>query len=139
MEVYKFKCRNCGSTSAEKIDDSTYRCNYCGNEEKIIIKQEEKVKEESQEKKQEEKQENIFQKTVEKFNSMEKGKQKSLIMFLLCLLVGIFGVHKFIEGKILAGLIYFFTGGFFVVGWLIDTCIYAKNILNLEDNDGKEN
>ena len=132
MEVYKFKCKNCGSTSAEKIDDSTYRCNYCGNEEKIIVKQKEK------EEKPEEKQENIFQKTAEKFNSMEKGKQKTLVMFLLCLLVGIFGVHKFIEGKILAGIIYFFTGGFFVIGWLIDTCVYAKNILNLEDDNGKE-
>ena len=132
MEVYKFKCKNCGSTSAEKIDDSTYRCNYCGNEEKIIVKQKEK------EEKPEEKQENLFQKTAEKFNSMEKGKQKTLVMFLLCLIVGIFGVHKFIEGKILAGIIYFFTGGFFVIGWLIDTCVYAKNILNLEDDNGKE-
>lgn len=132
MEVYKFKCKNCGSTSAKKIDDSTYRCNYCGNEEKIIVKQKEK------EEIPEEKQENIFQKTAEKFNSMEKGKQKTLVMFILCLLVGIFGVHKFIEGKILAGIIYFFTGGFFVIGWLIDTCVYAKNILNLEDDNGKE-
>ena len=44
------------------------------------------------------------------------------IAFLLCLFVGYWGIHKFYEGKILLGVIYFFTGGLFLIGWLYD-CI----------------
>lgn len=44
------------------------------------------------------------------------------IAFVLCLLVGCYGVHKFYEGRILMGLLYLFTGGLFGIGWLVD-CI----------------
>ena len=44
------------------------------------------------------------------------------IAFLLCLFAGFFGAHKFYEGKALTGLLYFFTGGLFFIGWIAD-CI----------------
>ena len=39
---------------------------------------------------------------------------------LLCIFLGFWGVHRFYVGKIGTGLIWFFTGGFFLIGWLID-------------------
>ena len=50
------------------------------------------------------------------------SSRKLLVAFLLCLFLGYLGVHRFYAGKIGTGLIYFFTGGFFCIGWLIDLC-----------------
>lgn len=44
------------------------------------------------------------------------------VAFLLCLLLGYFGAHKFYEGKAGAGILYLFTFGLFGIGWFID-CI----------------
>lgn len=44
------------------------------------------------------------------------------VSFVLCLLLGYFGAHKFYEGKIGAGILYLLTFGLFGFGWLID-CI----------------
>lgn len=44
------------------------------------------------------------------------------VAFLLCLLLGYFGAHKFYEGKAGAGILYLFTFGIFGIGWFID-CI----------------
>ena len=41
--------------------------------------------------------------------------------FLITLFLGPFGVHKFVNGQIKKGILYFFTGGLFGIGWLIDT------------------
>jgi len=43
-----------------------------------------------------------------------------LVAVLLCLFFGYLGFHRFYLGKIGTGLIWFFTGGFFVVGWILD-------------------
>ncbi len=42
------------------------------------------------------------------------------IAFLLCLFFGYFGIHKFYEGKVLLGIVYFFTGGLFGIGVFFD-------------------
>lgn len=42
--------------------------------------------------------------------------------FLLCLLLGYFGAHKFYEGKSGMGILYLVTGGLCGIGWMID-CI----------------
>lgn len=49
-----------------------------------------------------------------------KDKRVSLI---LCLLFGIFGAHRFYEGKIFTGLLYLCTCGLFGIGWLVDLII----------------
>lgn len=49
------------------------------------------------------------------------GKAKNKwVAFVLCLFLGFFGAHKFYEGKILMGIIYFFTGGLCFIGVIID-------------------
>lgn len=45
------------------------------------------------------------------------------VAFLLCLFLGFWGVHKFYEGKVLLGIVYIFTFGFFGVGIFIDLII----------------
>lgn len=47
-------------------------------------------------------------------------------MFILCLLTGYLGVHKFVEGKVGMGLLYLFTGGLFCIGWIVDCVKYYK-------------
>ena len=46
-------------------------------------------------------------------------KQK-WVALLLCIFLGMFGVHKFYEGKIVMGVLYLLTVGLFGIGWLID-------------------
>ena len=45
------------------------------------------------------------------------------VAFLLCLLFGCFGVHRFYEGKVGTGLLWMFTVGMFGIGWLVDLLI----------------
>ena len=42
------------------------------------------------------------------------------VNFIIILFLGVFGVHKFMEGNIKQGLIYLFTGGVFGIGWIVD-------------------
>lgn len=39
---------------------------------------------------------------------------------LLCLFGGIFGLHYFYVGRIGKGILYIFTLGFFMIGWIKD-------------------
>lgn len=48
-----------------------------------------------------------------------KPKDKWLAL-LLCIFLGIFGGHKFYEGKIFMGVLYIFTGGLFGIGVFVD-------------------
>lgn len=45
------------------------------------------------------------------------------VAFFLCLFGGVIGLHKFYEGKILMGILYLCTGGFFTIGWIIDLIV----------------
>lgn len=48
-------------------------------------------------------------------------QQKSKITALiLCILLGLWGIHRFYVGKAGTGIIWLFTGGFFFVGWIFD-------------------
>ena len=45
------------------------------------------------------------------------------VSFFLCLFLGILGIHKFYEERILLGIVYLLTGGLFGIGVVIDLII----------------
>ena len=48
--------------------------------------------------------------------------------FIVILLFGWSGIHKFIEKKTILGIIYLFTFGLFGLGWFIDIIVAATKI-----------
>ena len=52
------------------------------------------------------------------------GKAKNKwVAFCLCLLFGMFGIHKFYEGKIGMGILYLLTAGLLGVGVIVDLIV----------------
>ena len=47
------------------------------------------------------------------------GKNK-WVAFFLCLFCGVFGIHKFYEGRVLLGVVYILTGGILGIGVIVD-------------------
>lgn len=45
------------------------------------------------------------------------------VSFFLCLFFGIFGAHKFYEGRVLLGVVYLFTAGLCGIGVIVDLFI----------------
>lgn len=54
---------------------------------------------------------------------MEPGMKNKWVSVILCLIFGVFGAHRFYEGKILSGILYACTLGLGGIGWLIDLII----------------
>lgn len=48
------------------------------------------------------------------------GRLSYNVAWILLTFLGIFGFHRFYMGKFLTGLIWFFTGGLFLIGYLYD-------------------
>ena len=54
---------------------------------------------------------------------------------LLCDFLGMFGVHRFYAGKIGTGIIWLFTLGCFLIGWVVDAIAISKGTFT--DKDGR--
>lgn len=68
-------------------------------------------------------------------------RMKSLLLaYVLWLLGGFLGVHKFYLGRPIIGLLYFFTGGFLGIGWIIDffTLPHQVRVANLLQQNERE-
>ncbi|MEG0034469.1 MAG: NINE protein [Bacilli bacterium] len=48
------------------------------------------------------------------------SKKSRLVDLILCWFLGVFGAHKFYEGKIGMGILYIFTLGLFGIGCIVD-------------------
>ena len=53
-------------------------------------------------------------------NEYKAGEKDYNISWILLTFLGVFGVHRFYMGKWITGLIWFFTGGLFLLGYLYD-------------------
>lgn len=57
------------------------------------------------------------------------NQKNKWVALILCIFIGIFGAHKFYEGKIGMGVLYLFTGGLCGVGVIVDfiTLLFKSN------------
>lgn len=54
---------------------------------------------------------------------------KKIIKLLITIFLGVFGVHKFMEGKKGLGILYLCTFGVFMIGWIIDIIKQTSEII----------
>ena len=128
MKVYKFKCDSCGSKRCIKVDDG-YKCEYCESVQDVIMPPAPEIKEP----------EINYDAEADNQPVQITGRQKSiLIRLIVCIIVGCFGVHKFLEGRVLTGIIYAFTGGLFGVGVFIDAVRYILNLMESKHSGGED-
>lgn len=68
------------------------------------------------------------------YTTITSDKDKKLA-FWLCLFGGFFGVHQFYVGNIGKGILYLFTCGLFMIGWIGD--LIAISTGSFKDNSGQ--
>jgi TM2 domain-containing membrane protein YozV len=66
---------------------------------------------------------------------MEKSEKSGLVALLLCLFVGVLGVHRFYVGKIGTGVLQLLTLGGFGIWNLIDLVLIIVG--SFKDSEGK--
>lgn len=112
-EVKTKFCKHCG----EKIPEDAVICTHCG-------RQVEELKSDKSQQPQviiNNSNSNMNTNTNINGNSgYARGAKNKWIALLLCIFLGYLGAHKFYEGKILLGIVYLFTLGFFGIGVFID-------------------
>lgn len=100
-------CQHCGRV----IDKDCVVCPHCGKQVELLAQAQPSIVINNT---------NSTANTPPEVQSREKNKW---ISFLLCFFLGIFGAHKFYEGKIGMGILYIFTVGLFGIGALVDLIV----------------
>ena len=72
---------------------------------------------------------NIYQ------NNNFESPREWVVCFVLCIFIGLWGVHRFYVGKIGTGILMLFTFGGFGIWWLIDLIIIATG--SFHDKEGR--
>lgn len=112
-EVKTKFCKFCG----EKIQEDAVVCTHCGRQvEQLKSEQPQVVINNSNTNT------NTNTNVNRNYGANLRGAKNKWVALILCVFLGYFGVHKFYEGKILLGIVYFCTFGLFGIGWFID-CI----------------
>lgn len=101
-------CKYCG----EKIPEDSVVCTKCGRQVEELKQNQPNVVINNT---------NTNTNTVRNTTTGFGGKPKNKwVALLLCFFLGVFGAHKFYEGKIGMGVLYLFTVGLFGIGVIID-------------------
>lgn len=102
-------CKFCG----EKIAEEAILCTHCGRQvEQLKSEQPQVVINNANT--------NTNTNVNKNMGTGYGGAKNKWIALLLCIFLGFLGAHKFYEGKILLGIVYLFTFGFFGLGVFID-------------------
>lgn len=64
-----------------------------------------------------------------------KSIKNYYVTLVLVILLGGFGIHRIYVGKVGTGVLYFFTAGLFIIGWVID--IFTVVFGNFTDKTGR--
>lgn len=118
------KCKSCGYDDFFRVNKDTIECKACG----VQFRNKSFVETQKNDHQQEyiENLENDTQKSqVEK----EDRHTFLLVKLLLCIFLGHFGVHKFMEGKVFMGILYIFTYGLFGIGIICDIISIIKELI----------
>lgn len=103
-------CKYCG----EKIDVDCVICPKCGKQVEDLKSTQPNI---------------VINNSNQNVNTNVNGKavakkeKNKWVAFVLCLLFGGFGVHRFYEGKIGTGILWLFTAGLAGIGWIVDLII----------------
>ena len=57
---------------------------------------------------------------IQGIQSSGTNDDELLIAYLIWFFLGLFGGHRFYFGHFGLGVLYFLTGGFFIIGWIVD-------------------
>lgn len=105
-------CQNCG----QAIDVDCVVCPKCGKQVSQLKQEQPQIVINNAN--------NNTNTNINRVGGFAMGRPKDKwVAFLLCLFLGIFGAHKFYEGKIGMGILYLFTVGLFGIGWFIDLIV----------------
>ena len=102
-------CHVCG----KEVSADTIFCPHCGKRLKV---------------------EDLKTNSETDLNSYISSKSR-LTATLLCIFLGILGIHRFYTGKIGTGILWLFTLGFLGIGTFIDLLLLLTG--NFEDKEGK--
>lgn len=102
-------CKHCG----KEIDSDCIICPICGKQVEELVSQQPSVIINN-----ENTNTNVNQNT--NMGGPMKPPRDKVIALLLCFFLGVFGAHKFYEGKTGMGILYLFTGGLCGFGALVD-------------------
>ncbi len=58
------------------------------------------------------------------------------VAWILLTFLGVAGIHRIYMGKWATGLLYFFTGGLFLIGWLYDFCTLNTQVSEINQQGG---
>lgn len=125
MKVYTFKCEDCGSKKYEKLNETTYVCSYCGRVEEVYYKKEQQEQERlaKEQAEQQAKEQAVKEQSQPVYDDHPRIRNVSLydvLVLVFTFVFGYLGVHRFMRGKIITGLLYLFTYGLLGFGWFID-------------------
>lgn len=99
-------CKFCG----KKIPEQAVICSHCGGQVENMEQQSQPTPAV----------ENSTGTNEVRYSVYTRSTRNKWVALFLCFFFGIFGVHKFYEGKIGWGLLYLFTFGLGGIGWLVD-------------------
>lgn len=64
------------------------------------------------------------------------GETDYSVAWILLTFLGVAGIHRIYMGKWVTGILYFFTGGLFLIGWLYDFCTLNTQISEINQRGG---